>query len=70
LEAGGTLANPLNIDYNKLEPESDEDVTLRRRSAKDKSSIPRSPVADVTLPPIVVAGCSIVVSSFQREFIS
>jgi hypothetical protein len=28
LEVGGTLADPLNIDYIETEPESDEDVTL------------------------------------------
>lgn len=67
LEAGDTLADRLNINYIEPEPESDDVVTLRQRSAKGKSLIPQSHVGDVTtLPPVGdVAACSKVVCSFH-----
>jgi hypothetical protein len=52
-KARATLVDPLNIDYSELEPESDEDCTIRSRSAKDKSPNPQSPVVDSILPSAV-----------------
>jgi hypothetical protein len=47
---GATLVDPLNIDYNDIEPESDEDCAPHGRSLKDKTPIPTPSVVETVVP--------------------
>jgi hypothetical protein len=70
-KARATLVDPLNIDYSELEPESDEDCTIRSRSAKDKSPTPQYPVVDSILPSASdLTGSSKVVSAVHQRVFS
>jgi hypothetical protein len=46
---GATLSDPLNINYNNIEPESDKDCAPRGRSSKDKALVPTPSVVETVV---------------------